>query len=63
MHLDGNHLLGLVALVDEAWEYVAVVDAEVVSLAVDVGRDDGREVAPVLLLYGKCIKCIKIELY
>lgn len=35
---------------DESREHVAVVDGEVVALAVDVGRDDRRKVAPVLLL-------------
>lgn len=45
-----SDLLRLVALVDEPREYVAVVDGEVVPLAVDVGRDDRCEVAPVLIL-------------
>ena len=44
------YLLGLVALVDEPGKNMAVVDREVVPLAVDVGRDHGREVATVLVL-------------
>lgn len=46
-----SDLLRLVALMDEPREHVAVVDGEVVALAVDVGRDDRCEVAPVLILW------------
>ena len=45
----GVVLLGQVALVDETRDDVAVLDGEVVVRAVDVGGDDGGEVAPVLL--------------
>ena len=45
----GSVLLGQVALVDETRDDVAVLDGEVVVRAVDVGGDDGGEVAPVLL--------------
>jgi len=48
----GVVLLGQVALVDEAGDDVAVLDGEVVVRAVDVGGDDGGEVAPVLLGVG-----------
>lgn len=55
MHVSINslfqpYLFRFVALVDEPREHVAVVDGEVVPLAVDVGRDDRCEVAPVLIL-------------
>jgi hypothetical protein len=39
-----------VALVDQPWDNMAVGDAEVVVRPIHVGRDDGREVAAVLLL-------------
>jgi hypothetical protein len=48
----GVVLLGQVALVDETRDDVAVLDGEVVVRAVDVGGDDGGEVAPVLLSVG-----------
>lgn len=48
--LPHSDLLRLVALVDEPREHVSVVDGEVVSLTVDVGRDHRCEVAPVLIL-------------
>ncbi len=36
-------------LVEEAGDHVSVLDVEVVVWAVDVGRDDGGEVAAVLV--------------
>lgn len=34
---------------NEAWQHVAVLDAEVIVRAEHVGGDDGRVAAPVLL--------------
>ena len=48
----GAVLFGQVALVDEAGDDVAVLDGEVVVRAVDVGGDDGGEVAAILLGVG-----------
>lgn len=60
LHITPSYLFGLVALVDESWKHVAVINGEVVMLPVDVGRNDRGEVAAVLLLRVN-LPCVKIN--